>query len=33
MHIKAKWILDHLGQDIVDKLILCPDKALLKGKY
>lgn len=30
---KAKWILDHLGQDIVDKLILCPDKALLKGDY
>ena len=30
---KAKWIFDHLGQDIVDKLILCPDKALLKGDY
>jgi len=30
---KAKWVLDHLGQDIVDKLILCPDKALLKGDY
>jgi hypothetical protein len=29
---KAKWIFDHFGQDIVDKLILCPEKALLKGK-
>jgi FMN phosphatase YigB (HAD superfamily) len=30
---KAKWIYDHLGQDIVDKLIICPDKALIKGDY
>lgn len=30
---KAKWIYDHFGQDIVDKLIICPDKALLKGDY
>ena len=30
---KAKWIYDYFGQDIVDKLILCPDKALLKGDY
>ena len=30
---KAKWIYDHLGQDIVDKLIICPDKSLIKGDY
>ena len=30
---KAKWVLDHLGQEMVDKLILCPNKALLKGDY
>jgi len=30
---KADWIYKHMGQDWVDKLILCPDKALLKGDY
>lgn len=28
---KADWVFEHLGQEWVDKLILCPDKSLLKG--
>jgi 5'-nucleotidase len=28
---KADWVYKHLGQEWVDKLILCPDKSLLKG--
>ena len=28
---KMLWVRDHLGQDWVDRLILCPDKSLLKG--
>jgi len=30
---KAQWVWDHLGYDIVEKLIMSPDKSLLKGKY
>lgn len=28
---KADWVYQHLGQEWVNKLILCPDKSLLKG--
>lgn len=28
---KADWVYRHLGQEWVNKLILCPDKSLLKG--
>lgn len=28
---KADWVHKHLGQEWVEKLILCPDKSLLKG--
>jgi len=29
---KARWVHNHLGYEWVNKLIICPDKALLKGK-
>jgi 5'-nucleotidase len=28
---KADWVHKHMGQKWVDKLIICPDKSLLKG--
>lgn len=30
---KAQWIWNHLGYDMVEKLILSPNKTLLKGDY
>jgi len=30
---KATWIKNHLGEDMVAKLILSPNKSLLKGSY
>jgi 5'(3')-deoxyribonucleotidase len=30
---KALWIRDHMGQEWLNKLILCPDKSLVKGDY
>lgn len=30
---KALWIQNHLGTDMVDKLIMSPDKSLVKGDY
>ena len=30
---KAEWVKKHLGFDTLNKLILCPDKSLVKGDY
>lgn len=30
---KAQWILDNLGYDILEKLVLSGDKSLIKGDY
>ena len=30
---KRVWIENHLGYDWCEKLIICPNKALLKGDY
>ena len=30
---KAQWIWDHLGFDIVEKIVMSGDKSLLKGSY
>ncbi len=30
---KAEWIKKYLGEDMLNKLILCPDKSLVKGDY
>jgi 5'-nucleotidase len=30
---KADWVQNHLGYDVLEKLILCGDKSLLKGDY
>ncbi len=30
---KAQWILDHLGYSFLERLIISPDKFLLKGDY
>lgn len=30
---KRMWVEDHLGIDWCRKLILCPDKSLMKGEY
>lgn len=30
---KAQWIWDHLGFDVVQRMVLCGDKSLLKGEY
>ncbi len=30
---KAQWIWDHLGFDVVQRMILCGDKSLLKGDF
>lgn len=30
---KAKWVLDHLGYSVLEKLIICGDKSLVKGDY
>ncbi len=30
---KAQWIWDHLGFDMLEKLIICSDKSKLKGHY
>ena len=30
---KAFWIREYLGQEFVNKLIMCPDKSLVKGHY
>lgn len=30
---KAFWVKQWLGQEMVNKLILCPDKSLVKGHY
>ena len=28
---KAEWIKNYLGEDMLNKMILCPDKSLVKG--
>lgn len=30
---KAKWVLDHLGEDMLKKMIISEDKSLVKGDY
>ena len=30
---KAEWIKKYLGEEMLEKLILCPDKSLVKGEY
>lgn len=30
---KAEWIKRYFGEDMLEKLILCPDKSLVKGDY
>jgi len=30
---KAQWIWDHLGFDVVQRMVFCGDKSLLKGEY
>lgn len=30
---KAKWVLDHLGKEAQEHLIICNDKSLVKGDY
>ena len=30
---KAKWVLDHLGEDMLKKMIISGDKSLVKGDY
>ena len=30
---KAQWLLDHLGEGILEKTIMIPDKSLVKGDY
>lgn len=30
---KAEWIKKYFGEDMLEKLILCPDKSLVKGDY
>ena len=30
---KAQWIWDHLGFDVVQRMVVCGDKSLLKGEY
>ena len=30
---KAQWVLDHLGEEALERLILSCDKTLLKGDY
>lgn len=30
---KAQWLVDHLGDDILEKTIMSPDKSLVKGDY
>jgi 5'-nucleotidase len=30
---KADWIKKYLGEDMLNKMILCPDKSLVKGHY
>lgn len=30
---KAQWLLDHLGEGILEKTIITPDKSLVKGDY
>lgn len=30
---KAEWIKKYFGEDMLNKLILCPDKSLVKGDY
>lgn len=30
---KAEWVLEFLGYDVLEKLIICGDKSLLKGDY
>ena len=30
---KAEWIKKHFGEDMLEKLIICPNKSLVKGDY
>ena len=30
---KRIWVEKHLGMALVERLIICPDKSLLKGSY
>lgn len=30
---KAEWIKKYFGEQMLEKLILCPDKSLVKGDY
>ena len=30
---KAQWVWDHIGYDAVEKLIIAPNKSMLKGDY
>ena len=30
---KRVWVEKHLGLEFVERLIICPDKSLLKGNY
>ena len=30
---KRLWVSDHLGEIVAERLIICPDKSLLKGDY
>lgn len=30
---KAEWIKKHFGEEMLSKLIICPNKSLLKGDY
>jgi 5'-nucleotidase len=30
---KADWIKKYLGEDMLNKMILCPDKSLVKGEF
>lgn len=30
---KAEWVLEYLGYDSLEKLVICGDKSLLKGDY
>jgi 5'(3')-deoxyribonucleotidase len=30
---KAEWIKKYLGEEMLERMILCPDKSLVKGDY
>ena len=30
---KAEWVKKYLGEEMLEKMIICPDKSLVKGDY